>query len=76
MKRVESLVGDPVEDDVAMTDPSESEFSGISGSGMTAGGQTFLKSLSQDIDRLHLLSNSLYLVLGDMPSGLNYPASV
>ncbi|KAH7009756.1 hypothetical protein EDB80DRAFT_838623 [Ilyonectria destructans] len=53
----------PYDDDVMTT---EGDCSETHGSNTTAGGQTFLKNLTENIDRLHRLSHSMCLVLDDI----------
>lgn len=55
----------PYEDDFMTT---EGDCSETHGSDTTAGGQTFLKNLTENIDRLHRLSHSMCLVLDDIKS--------
>ncbi|KAH7136877.1 hypothetical protein B0J13DRAFT_81929 [Dactylonectria estremocensis] len=63
VKRVEALIKLVPYDDDVMT---EGDYSETRGSDTTAGGQTFLKSIAENIDRLNRLSHSLCLVLDDL----------
>ncbi|KAH7125949.1 hypothetical protein EDB81DRAFT_951380, partial [Dactylonectria macrodidyma] len=62
VKKVEALIKLVSYEDDVMT---EGDYSETRGSDTTAGGQTFLKKIAENIDRLNRLSHSLCLVLDD-----------